>query len=185
MGFVSHHVEALPFIRKQMERHETLVLEEPSGPGFPGMLNGRLSVDDYLLEIDSEFPRFDRLMCGLLMEFHGMGRRIIQVEPYLERLIEIHERFADGKTVADVMASDSLRNVYRAERAATGALIAYYSNNILYPVPHRQFVFSIPIMLRIYFKYDRKLLTKLCHCAKESLEVFFATVLGLDGGSRG
>ena len=78
-----------------MERHETLVLEEPSAPGFPGMLNGRLSVDDYLLEIDSEFPRFDRLMCGLLMEFHGMGRRIIQVEPYLERLIEIHERFAE------------------------------------------------------------------------------------------
>jgi len=82
VGFLSHHVEALPFIRKQMERHETLVLEEPSAPSFPGMLNGHLSVDDYLLEIDSEFPRFDRLMCGLLMEFHGMGRRIIQVEPY-------------------------------------------------------------------------------------------------------
>ena len=37
VGFVSHHVEALPFIRKQMERHETLVLEEPSAPSFPGM----------------------------------------------------------------------------------------------------------------------------------------------------
>ena len=32
---------------------------------------------------------------------------------------------------------------------------------ILYPVPHRHYVFSIPIMLRIYFKYDRALLTKL------------------------
>ena len=111
MGFVSHHVEALPFIRKQMERHETLVLEEPSAPSFPGMLDGHLSVDDYLLEICSEFPRFGRLMCGLLMECHDMGRRIIQVEPYLERLIEIHERFADGKSVADVMASASLRAV--------------------------------------------------------------------------
>jgi hypothetical protein len=58
-------------------------------------------------------------------------------------------------------------------------------NNILYPVPHRQFVFSIPIMLRVYFKYDRKLLTQLCHCAKESLEVFFRTVLGLDDGILG
>jgi hypothetical protein len=46
-------------------------------------------------------------------------------------------------------------------------------NNILYPVPHRQFVFSITIMLRIYFKYDRKLLTQLCHCASESLQMFF------------
>jgi hypothetical protein len=59
------------------------------------------------------------------------------------------------------------------------------TNNILYPAPHRQFVFSIPIMLRIYFKYDRKLPTKLCHCAREGLEIFFRTVLGLDDGILG
>jgi len=47
-------------------------------------------------------------------------------------------------------------------------------HNILYPVPHRQFVFSIPIMLGVHFKYDRKLLTQLCHCAKESLDVVFS-----------
>ncbi len=58
-------------------------------------------------------------------------------------------------------------------------------NNILYPVAHRQFVFSIPIMLRIYFKYDRKLLTELCHCANESLQMFFRTALGLDDGLLG
>ena len=58
-------------------------------------------------------------------------------------------------------------------------------NNILYRVPHRQFVFTIPIMLRVYFKYDRKLLTQLCHCAKESLELFFGAVLGLDDGIPG
>ena len=59
------------------------------------------------------------------------------------------------------------------------------TNNILYPVPHRQLVFTIPIMLRINFKYDRKLLTQLCHCAKESLDVFFRTVLGLPDGIVG
>jgi hypothetical protein len=53
-------------------------------------------------------------------------------------------------------------------------------NKILYPVPHRQFVFSIPIMLRIYFNYSRELLTELSHCAKESLQMFFRTVLDLD-----
>jgi hypothetical protein len=58
-------------------------------------------------------------------------------------------------------------------------------NNILYPAAHRQFVFSIPILLRVTFKYDRKLLTKFCHCAKESLEIFFRTVLGLDDGILG
>jgi hypothetical protein len=50
---------------------------------------------------------------------------------------------------------------------------------------NRQLVLTISIMLRIYFKYDRKLLTKLCHCAKESLEVFFRTVLGLPDGILG
>ena len=39
-------------------------------------------------------------------------------------------------------------------------------NNILYPVPHRQFVFSIPILLRAYFKYDQELLTEFCHLCR-------------------
>jgi len=30
-----------------------------------------------------------------------------------------------------------------------------------------------------------KLLTKFCHCAKEGLEIFFGTVLGLDDGILG
>ncbi|MCK4604260.1 MAG: transposase zinc-binding domain-containing protein, partial [Deltaproteobacteria bacterium] len=58
-------------------------------------------------------------------------------------------------------------------------------NNILYPIPHRQFVFSIPILLRVYFKYDREFLTEFCHCARESLETFFRTVLGLPDGIPG
>jgi hypothetical protein len=48
-----------------------------------------------------------------------------------------------------------------------------------------RYVFSIPIMLRIYFKYDRKLLTQLCHCAMESLQMLFHTLLGLDHGILG
>ena len=54
-------------------------------------------------------------------------------------------------------------------------------DNILYPIPHRQYVFSIPIMLRIYFKYDRDLLSRLCHCAYESLLIFLRKTIGLDG----
>jgi hypothetical protein len=45
-------------------------------------------------------------------------------------------------------------------------------------LPYRQFVFSIPILLRVYFKYGRGLLTEFCYCARESLEFFFRTVLG-------
>ena len=58
-------------------------------------------------------------------------------------------------------------------------------NIILHPVPCRQFVFSISIMLRIYSKCDLELLTKPCHCANESLRMFFRTLLGLDDDTLG
>jgi hypothetical protein len=32
----------------------------------------------------------------------------------------------------------------------------------------------------VYFKYDRKLLGELCHCARESLEIFSRMALSLD-----
>lgn len=51
--------------------------------------------------------------------------------------------------------------------------------NVLYPVPHRQYVFTIPVMLRVYFKYNRELLSKLCRCAHKSLIVFLRNATGL------
>jgi hypothetical protein len=57
--------------------------------------------------------------------------------------------------------------------------------NILYPVPHRQYVFSIPIILRTYFKYDHKLLGKFCQCVNQSLLQFFRQSTGLKKGNFG
>lgn len=37
-------------------------------------------------------------------------------------------------------------------------------SNVLKDVPHRQWVFSLPKRLRIYFMYDRRLLAKLSKC---------------------
>jgi hypothetical protein len=36
---------------------------------------------------------------------------------------------------------------------------------LLQDVPHRQVVFTIPKMLRIFFKYNRRLLGNLCQAA--------------------
>jgi hypothetical protein len=58
-------------------------------------------------------------------------------------------------------------------------------SNVLYPVHHRQYVFTLPKILRTYFKYDRKLLSKLCHCANRSLTTFFKTVLNTKTGKPG
>ena len=56
---------------------------------------------------------------------------------------------------------------------------------MLYPVPHRQYVFSIPSILRRFFKYDRKLLGKHCRSTNQSLLNFFRTATGLKTGSLG
>jgi hypothetical protein len=127
IGFSSHQVEALPFIHRQMERHQVIVLEEPPSPNFPGMLKGTISIDDYVMELDSGFPEFGRQMCLLLKELHLEGKTIIQVEPYLERLLQIHELLASGKTAEEISRMPEFWEVYEAEKRATGALISYYS----------------------------------------------------------
>jgi hypothetical protein len=127
IGFSSHHVEALPYIRAQMERHQIIVLEEPHSPNFTAMLQGTISDEEYVMELDSGFPEFARQMCTLLREQYEKNRRIVQVEPYLEKLLQIHELFASGKTVAEVVQNPGLSKVYEAEKRATGALISYYA----------------------------------------------------------
>jgi len=127
IGFSSHHVEALPYIRAQMEKHEVIVLEEPPSPHFRAMLHGAIPIEDYVMELDSGFPEFANRMCGLLQELHKKNRSILQVEPYLEKLVQIHELFASGKTTAEVIREPDLSEVYEAEKRATGALISYYA----------------------------------------------------------
>ncbi len=130
IGFSSHHVETLPFVREQMEKHQVIVLEEPPSSQFPAMLGGTIPISDYIMELDSGFPEFEHQMCRLLRGLYKRGGRIIQVEPYLEKLIQIHELFAVGKTVDQVMRVVSLKEIYLAEKRATGALISYYAISI-------------------------------------------------------
>jgi hypothetical protein len=50
--------------------------------------------------------------------------------------------------------------------------------SLVLAVPHRQVVFTIPRMLRIFFKYNRKLLSGLCLCGKQALLKYFKAVTG-------
>ena len=133
IGFSSHHAEVLPYARRQMKQHQTIALEEPPAPEFAEMLNGRLSIDEYLMTLDSGFPEFQRLMCVLLRELHSEGRQIIQIEPYLEILLQIHETLAGGKTPKDIVKNPKLVGVYEAEKRATGALITFYEHSMKAP----------------------------------------------------
>ena len=58
IGFSSHRAEIIPFARQIMEQHQIIVLEEPPHPNFADMLNGNLSIADYLMQ-----PVFKKLGC--------------------------------------------------------------------------------------------------------------------------
>jgi len=51
---------------------------------------------------------------------------------------------------------------------------------LLLDVPHRQVVFTIPRMLRVFFKYNRRLLGELCRRALRSLTRYFEIVAESD-----
>ncbi len=52
-------------------------------------------------------------------------------------------------------------------------------------VPHRQWVFSIPKRLRIYFMFDRKLLAKLSQCAWQVLSSYLKQGVIYDDANPG
>jgi len=52
--------------------------------------------------------------------------------------------------------------------------VAWAEQELLEDVPHRQVVFTIPKRLRIFFRYDRKLLGELAACAWRALKLYFA-----------
>ena len=52
--------------------------------------------------------------------------RLYQIEPFIDHLLSIHERFADGDGPADLPTGTAMHRVYLAEREATAALIDFY-----------------------------------------------------------
>jgi hypothetical protein len=126
LGLSVHRPEMIPFTADIMKNHEAVFLEEPRAEGFEEMLEGRLSVEDYLRPLDVEYPAFSRAMCRLLQELKASGKQIFQIEPFLEALLGIHSFFADGHAPQDLPRDSLLYPVYLAERHATGALLAYY-----------------------------------------------------------
>lgn len=121
-----HRPETLPAAARLMDRHDVICLEEPPTPGFSAMLAGDLSVGAYLPETGTEYPLFTEQSCRLLRARHRRGKTIVQVEPYLETLLDIQLRLADGMTPGAAAAGSRRFRVYDAERAATGALLDFY-----------------------------------------------------------
>jgi hypothetical protein len=56
----------------------------------------------------------------------------------------------------------------------------FAAEELLEEVPHRQVVLTIPKRLRIYFRYDRKLLGELAGCGWRALRIYLLAAMGSD-----
>ncbi len=130
VGFSIHRPEIIPVTEDIMARHDVIFLEEPPTPGFEKMLERTLGVDDFLMPLDMEYPEFSRAMCHLERRLHVKGKQLIQMEPFVEALLSIHDFFAQGNRPDDLEKKTVQYFVYRAERHATAALLNFYKTSM-------------------------------------------------------
>ena len=126
IAYANHRPETLPLSQSLMEEHQTIILEEPPHPLFPRMIRGQVRIEDYLLDQDIEYPAFSQQQCLMLKRLFRAGKTILQVEPFVEQLIEIHDFFAEGSGPDDLDPSTVHHQIYLSEKEATQTLIEFY-----------------------------------------------------------
>ena len=126
LGFTVFRPETTPFAARAMAGHGTIVLEEPATPGFEEMLRDELPIDEYLMLTDFEFPEYATAQCRTLQELHSAGAEILQVHPWMDELVGIHEFFASGNGPDDIPPGGRPRAVYDRERDWSAKLLAFY-----------------------------------------------------------
>ena len=126
LGFTVFRPETAPFAAKAMAGHDLIVLEEPRTPGFEEMLADELDVDEYLMLTDFEFPEYAKAQCRTLQSLHAAGAAVLQVHPWMDELVGIHEFFAAGNGPGDIPTGGRPWAVYSRERDWSAKLLAFY-----------------------------------------------------------
>jgi len=124
--YTKHRIEMLKFFEKYAEDADVVVLEEPENPMLINYLRGEIDEGTYLNSIDTEFPKYVSAQLKLLRELHGRGKRVVQVEPYMEEVIRMYKLIEEGRLFEELERRPSLRIVYTMERQVSQPLIRYY-----------------------------------------------------------
>ncbi len=103
--FTSHRVEMLKHFEEIAKDYDTIVIEEPKDSLFERMLKGEITIDYYVENTNTSFPLYSTYQCEVLRKLYSMGKRIYQVEPYLEILEDIHRAIESKRALpSDEMA---------------------------------------------------------------------------------
>ncbi len=142
--------------------------------------------------LNCHFVDFEECYDKLFQKKYGFYRLVISrvVRKYLE-CGDLHQGFARIKCPDchhQFILAFSCRGRWFCPSCHAKKVVQFghhLKETVLYPVPHRQYVFSIPKIIRRYFLYDRKLLGKLSQCAAKSLTKFLRLTLGKKSGISG
>ncbi|HNU83997.1 MAG TPA: transposase [Thermoanaerobaculia bacterium] len=127
----------------------------------------------------AEFERFLGVYEDRFERTHGYFRRAVEkaVYRYLDCGIFAHgvARAHCSECGHDVLVAFSckLRCLCPSCHQKRELLWTEWAAELLAEVPHRQVVFTIPKRLRIYFRFDRKLLGELPGCAWRAIRLYF------------
>lgn len=131
--FSSHRIEFLSSIANYMQQSNLIILEEAPNDMFRKMLKEEITIKEYLEEELFEFPEFSYRFYKILQGLYKNGKEILQIEPYMERLLKIYDMFSNGKTPQEVELIPELKEVYEVEKKATKELIDFYEASISSP----------------------------------------------------
>jgi len=139
--------------------------------------------------VSEHFDEFERIYPGKYQELYGYWRPVIRssIDKFL-KCGDLKEGFArvrcpDCKEEFFVAFSCRQRSCCPSCDQKRALLLAHRLKvEVLADVPHRQWVFTVPKRLRVFFRYDRKLLGKLCRAAYETIcDVFRLEIDSGDG----
>ncbi len=126
IGFSPHRTETLRFAKKLMQEHDIIILEEPPNPYFPKILAKKITLEEYLKHTNLGFPVFAKNLIKILQKFYNTGKKIFQIEPYLEKVMCIYEKLENGESPEEIFKDPELKEVYQIEHKATGLLLRFY-----------------------------------------------------------
>ena len=127
------------------------------------------------------FPEFERIYPKKYETKYGFWRPVIHtsVEKFL-KCGDLKEGFARikcndcGKELFVPFSCHQRCSCPSCHQKRSLLMSLHLTDDVLMNVPHRQFVFTIPKRLRLFFRYDRSLLGELVHAAWEVVNEIYS-----------
>jgi len=123
--FTSYRIELLQHFEEEARKSDVIILEEPENENLINLLEGKISVEDYVRNLDTTFPLFAKYLGEMLKNLTIMDKKILQIEPYLKTLEDIY-RAIESNEFEELTKNPEVEMVRDIEKKATEALIRYH-----------------------------------------------------------